>query len=99
MQSNVQGINLINQISGFSDAENSQTKALAYTLIALDSNAYTVPDNSVLTRETLRQHLMKRQLENGSFQMLDEKVTLWKLPPWRLPRYQDTAVMITRSRH
>ncbi len=71
--SNVQGINLINQISGFSDAENSQTKALAYTLIALDSNAYTVPDNSVLTRETLRQHLMKRQLENGSFQMLDEK--------------------------
>lgn len=71
--SNIQGINLIDQLSNFPDAENSQTKALAYALIALDSNAYTISDNSVLTREALRQYLMKRQLENGSFQMLDEK--------------------------
>ena len=71
--SNIQGINLIDQLSNFSDAENSQTKALAYALIALDSNAYTISDNSVLTREALRQYLMKRQLENGSIQMLDEK--------------------------
>lgn len=71
--SNIQGINLIDQLSNFPDAENSQTKALAYALIALDSNAYTISDNSVLTREALRQYLVKRQLENGSFQMLDEK--------------------------
>ena len=31
--SNVQGINLIHQIAAFSDAENSPTKALAYTII------------------------------------------------------------------
>lgn len=70
--SNVQGINLIHQIAAFSDVENSPTKALAYTIIALDSNAYTLPDNSTLTRELLCQSLLKRQLDNGSFQTLDE---------------------------
>lgn len=70
--SNVQGSNLIDQISGFADVENSPTKALAYTLIALDSNAYSIPDKSILTRDILCQSLLKRQLENGSFQILDE---------------------------
>ncbi len=74
--SNAQGMNLINMISDFSGAENSQTRALAYALLALDSNTYTVPEKSVLTREALCRYLMQRQQENGSFSITEEESTL-----------------------
>ncbi len=65
---NVNGTDLITQLVSFPDIESCDAKALAYALLALDSNPYDVPQDAKNSREDFITALLNQQNEDGRFE-------------------------------
>lgn len=63
----VNGIDLIDQIVRFPNIADCDAKSLAYALIALDSNPYNVPEDAPNSRQDFVDSLLKLQNEDGMF--------------------------------
>lgn len=64
---NINGIDLIDQIADFPNLQEEDAKALGYALLALNSNPYEVSPEAKNSRKSLVEALLKLQKENGSF--------------------------------
>ncbi len=64
---NANGIDLIAQIADFPAIEKQSVEALAYALLALDSNPYTLPNDAKNTRQDFIDVLISNQASDGSF--------------------------------
>ncbi len=64
---NANDINLIDQIAHFPAIEKQSIEALAYALLALDSNPYTLPNDTKNTRQDFIDALINSQASDGSF--------------------------------
>lgn len=69
---NVGGVNLIEQLYNDSKLTKYSSNMAMWTLIALDANNYTVPDDALWNRQTLIDMILPYQKEDGGFGLTTE---------------------------
>ncbi len=71
---NVNGTDLIRQITDFPGIQNADAGSLAYALLALDSNPYETAETAKNSRQDFVDALLTKQNKDGSFQTANEDI-------------------------
>ena len=102
----VEGIDVIDRLVNYPNLDRLTSNMMAYTLMALDTKDYQVPENAKWTREILIEKVLAFQNpENGGFGLSDNKtvgvditaMTLQTLAPYNTPQYPQVQAAIEKA--
>lgn len=102
----VDGIDVIDRLVNYSNLDRLSSNMMAYTLMALDTKDYEVPENAKWTRESLLDMILAFQNpENGGFGLSDNKtvgvditaMTLQTLAPYNNDQYPQVQAAIEKA--
>ena len=102
----LEGINIIERMYNYSNLDRLSSNMTAFTLLALDSRGYEIPDDALWNRETLIERLLTYQnTENGGFGLSDSgtvsiditAMTLQALAPYNNSQYPQVQAAVEKA--
>ena len=102
----LEGINIIERMYNYSNLDRLSSNMTAFTLLALDSKGYEIPDDALWNRETLIERLLTYQnTENGGFGLSDSgtvsiditAMTLQALAPYNNSQYPQVQAAVEKA--
>ncbi len=102
----LEGINIIERMYNYSNLDRLSSNMTAFTLLALDSKGYEIPDDALWNRETLIERLLTYQNpDNGGFGLSDSgtvsiditAMTLQALAPYNNSQYPQVQAAVEKA--